>query len=180
MSEIVSAIVSVIAALVGVLSLILNRLESKARTAKTETETKELKQDLADKATEANTELFERLQLERKNSESKLKEKMKEIADGYDATLKRVNDEFKEYKKQYQTDLRNVNDSLNAERDRSLTRDKELDRYRNAYVENITQINDLKHELENTKSRLSQHDQSIGEIEKKTGGLPERGGVSQK
>lgn len=173
MSEIffavVSAVVSVSAALVGVVTLILNRMESKARIAKTQTETKELKQDLADKATEANTELFERLQKERRDSENQLKEKMKEIADGHNATLKRVNEEFKEYKRQYEMDLRNVNDSLNAERNRSLTRDRELDLYRNTYVENVNQINDLKIELDHAKSRLTQHDLSIGEIEEKNG-----------
>ena len=99
----------------SILALIAGRREGKART-------ENMKQDLVDKATESNNELFDRLQKERMENEK---------------IFKRLSEDIKNL----QTDLRLANEARIAEQIRNINTEDELRKYKNAYADAVIKLN---------------------------------------
>lgn len=121
----------------SVLILLAGRREGKARTENMKQETKNIKQDLADKATESNGELFDRLQKERNDNEK---------------VFKRLSEDIKNL----QNDLRTSNDARTAEIVRNVNTEDELRKYKNAYAEALVKLNIHDEEIAKIKKKTGQ------------------------
>jgi len=175
-SELVTLAINAVLALVSVGAWILNRRESKARvenldalTDKVEAERKKLEvdrkqasEDLADKATEKNNELFDRLQKEREDNERIRKEERAE----YESALKRISKNLVDF----QTNLQN-------KESREVLLLNDIDRYKQMKIKDDVRMGELEQKLAAVEKK---HDIAIEEIVRKTAPLPERDELKQK
>ena len=187
MSELVTLAINAVLALVSVGAWILNRRESKARvenldalTKKVEAERKKLEvdrkqasEDLADKATEKNNELFDRLQKEREDNERIRKEERaenerirKEERAEYESALKRISKNLVDF----QTNLQN-------KESREVLLLNDIDRYKQMKIKDDVRMGELEQKLAAVEKK---HDIAIEEIVRKTAPLPERDELKQK
>ena len=175
-SELVTLAINAVLALVSMGAWILNRRESKARvenldalTKKVEAERKKLEvdrkqvsEDLADKATEKNNELFDRLQKEREDNERIRKEERAE----YESALKRISKNLVDF----QTNLQN-------KESREVLLLNDIDRYKQMKIKDDVRMGELEQKLAAVEKK---HDIAIEEIVRKTAPLPERDELKQK
>ena len=186
MDSTIALILNIVTACINVVALFLNIRETKSRAKNTEAQTEEIYQALSKKAAEENLALFTQIQAERKQFENELREKIEAKTKEHASAIIRINADMATKDKKDGEDRTFLQDSLSAERTRSIAKEKEADRYREAFVENITKSADtevkltlLQQQLDSANAKLKQHSNLIGEIEKKTGGLPERSALQQ-
>jgi len=187
MDSTIALILNIITAIINVVALFLNIRETRSRADNTEAQTEEIYQALSKKAAEENLVLFTQIQLERKQFKKELQEEIENKTKEHAGAISRINADMVAKDKKDEADKQFLQESLSAERTRSIAKEKEADRYREAFVENITKAADtqvkmtsLQQQLDSANAKLKQHSNLIGEIEKKTGQLPSRGDLSQK
>ena len=164
MNELLPIIINAVLALVSLGALIQNRRESKSRvenldalTKKLEVERKQANEDLADKATDKNNELFDRLQKERDDNERIRREERKE----YEDALKRINRDLEDFK----TNLKN-------KESREVILLNDIERYKAMKTNDDVRMGELEQKLANVENMQEKHDVAIHEIARKTGQLP--------
>lgn len=174
----ISLIISFIVVLVTVLNYFRGRRESKTNVKNLEKQTEGFTQKMANEATAANTALFHQLQTERAEHEKVLQEinvkheeGMAAISNQYESTLQRVNRDLESMREDWRKDRDMFALSLTESASGRLAAEREADKYKKAFVDNITIIDDLKQKLEGVGNKVEQHDVTLKKI---TGPLPAR------